>query len=283
MNTYTTISDLRSAVAAARLNNTSVGFVPTMGFLHEGHVSLIREAKTKCGIVVVSIFVNPTQFAPSEDFARYPRDLQQDSAAADQAGCDILFVPEIGEMYSDAASTFVVVEELSSILEGKFRPTHFKGVTTIVCKLFNIVNPDIAFFGQKDAQQCIVVKKMVRDLNIPVQIEIAPTIRESDGLAKSSRNIYLSAKERQAAAVLFQSLRHAESLIREGETDSKKIVSQIKNMIGVKTPSAIDYVEIVDADSLVSVDEIRSGATILILLAVRFGATRLIDNIILTV
>jgi pantoate--beta-alanine ligase len=253
-----------------------------MGFLHDGHLSLIRTAKKKCDIVVVSIFVNPTQFGPSEDFARYPRDLKQDSRLAQEAGCDILFVPDTAEIYNERASTFVVVEGISAVLEGRFRPTHFQGVTTIVCKLFNIVHADKAFFGQKDAQQCVVVKKMVKELNIPVEIEIVPTVREMDGLAKSSRNIYLSPEERLSAPVLFQSLRFAGDLVTQGETDAEKITSQMKQMIMLKNPSAIDYGEIVDADSLEPVKTILPGKTILVVLAVRFGTTRLIDNIILT-
>lgn len=282
MKTVTTIAALRAEIVSCRSRRQTIGFVPTMGSLHDGHLSLIRTAKKSCDIVVVSVFVNPAQFGPSEDFARYPRDLKQDSLLAEEAGCSILFVPETAEMYADRASTYVLVEGISSVLEGRFRPTHFQGVTTVVCKLFNIVNADKAFFGQKDAQQCVVVKKMVKELNIPVDIEIVPTVRESDGLAKSSRNIYLSPEERLSAPVLFQSLRFAGNLITRGETDAEKITSQMKQMIMLKNPAAIDYSEIVDADSLEPVKTIRPGQTILIVLAVRFGTTRLIDNIILT-
>ncbi len=254
-----------------------------MGFLHEGHLSLIRKAKSECDIVVVSVFVNPTQFAPSEDYSRYPRDIERDAALASESGCDILFVPTAEEMYPSEFASYVAVEQLSAVLEGKFRPTHFKGVTTVVAKLFNIVQPRIAYFGQKDAQQFIIIKKMVSDLNIPIHIEIIPTVREADGLAMSSRNVYLSHDERKNAVVLNQSLKHAETVIRSGERDSSVIIASMRDLIQSKNPAQIDYIEIVDTTTLQSKRVLSAGDEILIPLAVRFGSTRLIDNILLTV
>ena len=254
-----------------------------MGFLHEGHLSLIRKAKNECDIVVVSVFVNPTKFAPHEDFNRYPRDIERDSLLASTAGCDILFVPTAEEIYPNGFSSYVTVEQLSNALEGKFRPTHFKGVTTVVAKLFNIVQPSIAFFGQKDAQQFIIIKKMVSDLNIPIHIEIVPTMREADGLAMSSRNVYLNPEERKNAVVLNQSLKLSETMIRSGERNSAAIISAMRELIQSKNPTQIDYIEIVDVATLESKSVLAAGDEILIPLAVRFGATRLIDNIVLIV
>ena len=254
-----------------------------MGFLHDGHLSLIRKAKSENDIVVVSIFVNPTQFAPHEDLERYPRDIVKDTELALQAGCDLLFVPSAEEIYPAGFSTYTTVEGLSALLEGKFRPTHFKGVTTVVLKLFNIVRPDTAYFGQKDAQQSIVIKKMVTDLNIPVRITIVPTMREADGLAMSSRNVYLNLQQRKNAVVLSQSLKFAEDKIIHGERDPNKIVEEMKAMILANDPAGIDYVEIVDAETLETKRTLNSGETVLIPLAVRFGSTRLIDNTIVTI
>lgn len=266
-----------------RFQQKSIAFVPTMGFLHEGHLSLIRKAKSENDVVVVSIFVNPAQFGPNEDFARYPRDIERDSELANLAGCDILFTPSVEEMYPAGFSSHVVVENISSVLEGKFRPSHFKGVTTVVLKLLNIVQPRIAYFGQKDVQQCVVIKKMVNDLNLPTEISIIPTLRESDGLAMSSRNVYLNTEERKNAVVLNQSLCLAENLIQKGERNSEKIVKEMMKLIQSKNPTAIDYVEIVGSENLEKKNTITSGETILIPLAVRFGTTRLIDNIIIKV
>jgi pantoate--beta-alanine ligase len=254
-----------------------------MGFLHDGHLSLIRKAKSENDIVVVSIFVNPTQFAPHEDLERYPRDIVKDTELALQSGCDLLFIPSAEEMYPAGFSTYAAVEGLSALLEGKFRPTHFKGVTTIVLKLFNIVRPDAAYFGQKDAQQSIVIKKMVKDLNVPVRISIVPTMREADGLAMSSRNVYLNPQQRKNAVVLSQSLKFAENKIIHGERDPNKIVEEMKAMILANDPAGIDYVEIVDAETLETKRILNGGETVLIPLAVRFGATRLIDNTIVTI
>ncbi|HLP17146.1 MAG TPA: pantoate--beta-alanine ligase, partial [Bacteroidota bacterium] len=206
MKIISSITEVQDLCEASRLLGKRVGFVPTMGYLHEGHEALIRRAKKECDVAVVSVFVNPTQFGPSEDFSKYPRDLTRDSRAAEEAGCDVLFVPEAADMYPQGYSTSVQVENLSYVLEGAFRPTHFKGVTTIVAKLFLIVGPHKAYFGQKDAQQCVVIRRMVEDLNFKIDLVIVPTVREADGLAKSSRNVYLTERERTDAPVLYQSL-----------------------------------------------------------------------------
>lgn len=283
MITLSHIPELRTRLNALRREGKSIGFVPTMGFLHEGHLSLIRKAKNDNDVVVLSIFVNPTQFAPTEDLDRYPRNIQRDSELAQQSGCDIAFIPAVEEIYPAGFSSYVTVEGLSTLLEGAFRPTHFKGVTTIVLKLLNIVQADSAYFGQKDAQQSIIIKKMVRDLNVSTRIDVVPTIREADGLAMSSRNVYLDPIQRKNAVVLHQSLLFAESKIAHGERNPRVIIDGMKAMILECHPTQIDYIEIVDAHDLQKKDLLRSGETVLIPLAVRFGTTRLIDNIILTI
>ncbi|MHB1050602.1 MAG: pantoate--beta-alanine ligase [Bacteroidota bacterium] len=283
MITLSHIPELRTRLNALRKEGKSIGFVPTMGFLHEGHLSLIRKAKNENDIVVLSIFVNPTQFAPTEDLDRYPRNIQRDSELALQSGCDIAFIPAVEEIYPAGFSSYVTVEGLSTLLEGAFRPTHFKGVTTIVLKLLNIVQADSAYFGQKDAQQSIIIKKMVRDLNVSTRIDIVPTIREADGLAMSSRNVYLDPIQRKNAVVLHQSLLFAESKIAHGERNPRTIIDGMNAMILECHPTQIDYIEIVAAHDLQKKDTLRSGETVLIPLAVRFGTTRLIDNIILTI
>ncbi len=283
MITYSNILELRTSLNISREKKKSIALVPTMGYLHDGHLSLIKKAKSENDVVVVSIFVNPTQFGPNEDFSRYPRDIKRDIELAKLAGCHIFFTPSVEEMYPAGFSSSAVVENISTILEGKYRPTHFKGVTTVVLKLLNIVQPRIAYFGQKDAQQCIVIKKMVHDFNIPTEISIVPTLRESDGLAMSSRNVYLSSEERKNAVVLNQSLRLAENLVRNGERNSETVISQMMKLIQSKEPTAIDYIEIVGSENLEKKNTITSGETILISLAVRFGTTRLIDNIIINV
>jgi pantoate--beta-alanine ligase len=240
-------------------------------------------AKRSCDVIITSIFVNPTQFAPNEDFARYPRDLQRDTELCRSAGSTVLFTPEQNEMYPDGYSTFVSVDGISSLLEGKFRPTHFRGVTTIVAKLFLLTKPHRAFFGQKDAQQCVVVKKIVKDLRFDIEIIVAPIVREKDGLAMSSRNVYLSPQERSEATILHASLRRAEQLAGSGERSAANIVRAMKSMIQQKQNAVIDYVEIVDADTLSALDRIEKGIPALAVLAVRFGATRLIDNALITV
>ena len=283
MHTVTSIDTIRKSVQELRAQGGTIGFVPTMGALHEGHLSLVRKAKQENKTVIVTIFVNPSQFGPHEDYERYPRDIEKDSALVQEAGGDIIFAPEADEMYPSGYSSFVTVEGLSSVLEGKFRPTHFKGVATIVVKLFNIVQPDVAYFGQKDAQQCALIKKMVADLNIPVRIEIGATVREHDGLAMSSRNVYLNAEERSNAPVLYASLQRAADAIDKGERSVKKIIAVMDDMIRSKGAAQIDYIEIVDAGNLSAKEILHSGDTVLIPLAVRFGTTRLIDNIIVRV
>jgi len=257
----------------------SVGFVPTMGYLHEGHLALVKHARAENAIVVVSIFVNPTQFGPSEDLGTYPRDLDRDLKLLEKEKTDIVFVPSEEEMYLSEFSTWVEVEKMTERLEGASRPGHFRGVATVVAKLFNIVQPTKAYFGQKDAQQAIVIKRMVADLNMMVEIVVVPTVRESDGLAMSSRNTYLSPKERQAATVLFRALSLARQLWQGGERDADKIRYEIKSLIGKEPLAKVDYVSIADAATLEELDMIDRPA--LASLAVRVGRTRLIDNILL--
>jgi pantoate--beta-alanine ligase len=262
-----------------RLKRIKIGFVPTMGALHQGHLSLIRQARRENSFVVVSIFVNPIQFGPKEDFKKYPRRLKRDANLCRKEGVDIIFFPSVKEMYSDNFKTYVTVKDLSDVLCGKSRPGHFQGVTTIVTKLFNIVQPDTAYFGQKDAQQAIIIKKMVEDLNMPVKIKILPTIRQIDGLALSSRNVYLNDKERKDALVLSSALKLARNLIEKGEKDTLKIIDRMKKMIQMKKTAKIDYISIVDLDNLRPISRIKGNC--LIALAVWIGKTRLIDNIVI--
>jgi pantoate--beta-alanine ligase len=254
----------------------TIGFVPTMGALHDGHLSLIRRARRDTDVVVVSIFVNPLQFGVKEDFARYPRALRTDARLCRKEGVDILFCPEAQSMYPLGFRTHVTVDGLSDVLCGRFRPGHFDGVATVVQKLFNIVQPDVAYFGQKDAQQAIIIKRMIDDLNIPVRIYVAPTLREKSGLALSSRNVYLSATEKQDAAVLYQALKLAVRLIKSGETHSASVIMRMKQLISAKKAIKIQYLSIVDTQDLQPVKRIRG--TVLIALAVWLGRTRLIDN-----
>jgi len=261
------------------LQHQRIGLVPTMGYLHEGHLSLIRLVREKSDRVVVSIFVNPSQFAPGEDFEKYPRDFERDQSLCRQEGVDCIFHPAAAEMYPSAHRTSVITDQLADKLCGLSRPTHFQGVTTIVAKLFNIIRPDIAVFGQKDAQQSLIIRRMVSDLNFPVQILVAPIVRETDGLALSSRNKYLSPAQRAAAPVLFQALQEAEHLLQSGETDSNKIRAAMMAKIQAVPEAGLDYLAIVDFQQLEPVQQIASGT--LIAVAAYFGATRLIDNIII--
>ena len=254
-----------------------IGFVPTMGYLHEGHLSLVRIAKKKSDVLIVSIFVNPTQFGPKEDFKRYPQNFNRDKTLLKKGGCDYIFAPKTEDIYPKNYSTYVEVENLTDRLEGASRPRHFKGVITIVAKLFNIIQPDIAVFGQKDFQQAVVIKKMVQDLNFKTKIVVGPTIRERNGLALSSRNRYLSSKERKSATVLYKSLVLAKKLIKNGEGDAKEIIAKMKNVIRKEKNVKIDYITITNADDLKFIDKVKGK--ILISLAVRIGRTRLIDNI----
>jgi pantoate--beta-alanine ligase len=257
----------------------TVGFVPTMGYLHEGHLSLVRMAREANDAVVVSIFVNPTQFGPNEDFERYPRDAEVDLRLLREADVDVVFFPTVGEIYPPGYLTCVNVEDVTDRLEGACRPGHFRGVATVVAKLFNIVQPDRAYFGQKDAQQVVVIQKMVEDLNMPVEILVGETVREPDGLAMSSRNVYLSPDERVRALVLSRSLRHAQALFAAGERDAGRIRCELEARIAATPGAAIDYVSLADPRTLRELDWIADRA--LVSLAARFGKTRLIDNVLL--
>ena len=276
MQVIETIAEVRGL---RRQISNSVGFVPTMGYLHQGHLALVKRARSENSIIAVSIFVNPTQFGPREDFGTYPRDLDRDLKLLEEERVDIVFVPSSEEMYPPEFSSWVDVEKVTECLEGAPRPGHFRGVATVVAKLFNIVQPTKAYFGQKDAQQAVVIKRMVADLNMMVEIVIVPTVRESDGLAMSSRNIYLSPEERQAAAVLFKSLTLAEQLWQGGEKDVDKIRQQMTSLIQKEPLAQIDYVSIADAETLEELEMIDRPA--LVSLAVKIGKTRLIDNMIL--
>lgn len=280
MNLVKTVDGVRNAISRMKKDGMSLGFVPTMGYLHKGHMSLIERAKRENDIVVVSVFVNPTQFAPHEDFDTYPRDVQRDFEIAVKSGADIVFAPETGQMYDPKSSTFVVMEGgIDKKLCGKSRPTFFKGVTTVVSKLFNIVEPDKAYFGQKDAQQVCIIQKMVREMNYKVDIVPCELVREEDGLALSSRNVYLSEEERRQALILSKSLFQAKKMFEEGERSVKKIRDFMLSNIGTMDLARIDYVDIVDAKNLEEIETVDSKT--LIALAVSFGNTRLIDNIMI--
>ena len=270
------VNDVRATVKEWKAKGLKVGFVPTMGYLHEGHESLIKKASEENDRVVVSIFVNPIQFGPKEDLSTYPRDLDRDSKVCKSAGADIIFHPENEEMYFKDFSTFVDMNGLTDGLCGKSRPTHFRGVCTVVTKLFNIVAPDRAYFGEKDAQQLAVIKRMVRDLNIDVEIIGCPIVREKDGLAKSSRNTYLSVEERNAATILNKSLSLAKEKIQAGERDSEVIIKLIQEVINSEKLARIDYIEVVDSLSMEKVERIEKS--VLVAIALFIGKTRLIDN-----
>lgn len=278
MDVAYTISEVRQAVHAARAQGRSVHFVPTMGALHEGHCSLMRAAGGANHFVVVSIFVNPTQFGPNEDFTRYPRPVENDLAACRSDGVDLVFMPMPEDMYPPGAVTTVHVIGVTETLCGPHRPGHFDGVATVVTKLFNIVLPDVAYFGQKDAQQAVVIRRMVVDLNQPVEIVVCPIIREADGVAMSSRNAYLSPEHRKQARCLVESLRLAEQMIRKGERRAATITHAMHDHITAAGPCAIDYVAAVDAETLQSLEMIDRRC--LLALAVRIGSTRLIDNLV---
>jgi len=277
MNIITDISEMQKVADSFRLQGRRIGFVPTMGFLHEGHLSLIRHARQMFDIVVVSIFVNPIQFGPSEDFDRYPRDEDGDLAKCKAGGVDIVFLPDAKEMYSTQDAVTVSVERISDIMEGAIRPGHYRGVATVVAKLFHIVKPHAAFFGQKDYQQCIIIKRLVKGLNIDVDIVIRPTVREADGLAMSSRNAYLNEKERRAATVIFRALSSAEHLIKSGVKDMEHVRSRIQATLQEEKGLNIDYIQIVDPDTLMPLQSMVNNLVILV--AVRLGNTRLIDNV----
>jgi len=281
METFSKIDDLKKKLKEERKKGKRIGFVPTMGYLHEGHLSLVRQSVKDNDLTVVSIFVNPIQFGPGEDFERYPRDIERDKRLLEKEGVDYLFFPTSEEMYPSGFKTFVEVAELGKKLCGKSRPGHFRGVTTVVLKLFNIVQPDKAYFGQKDAQQAIIIKKMVKDLNLDVEIVVMPIVREEDGLAMSSRNVYLDEEERKNATVLYKSLKEAERMIKEGERDAEKVINRMREIVMSYPKALIDYIEIVDTEELNPVNPIKGK--VLIALAVYIGKARLIDNTILEV
>lgn len=271
------ITQLRSVIKKYRREDKSIGFVPTMGYFHEGHLSLMRKAKKDNDICVVSIYVNPVQFNSKKDLNKYPRDLKRDSSMLNKENVDILFVPSNNDVYPNSYLTYIDVEKISSVSEGKFRPGHFRGVATIVTKLLNIVQPNTMYLGAKDAQQVIVLQRMVEDLNIPVVIKVVETKREADGLAMSSRNKFLSFKDRQEAVVLYQALSEARKLIKSGERSAAKVISLIRKLITTKSSGRIQYVQCVNVKNLETLKKLNGE--ILIALAVYFGTTRLIDNV----
>ena len=281
MKIVTKIIDVKKELKEVRSQGKTIGFVPTMGFLHEGHLSLVRESLQSTDVTVVSIFINPAQFGPKEDFKEYPRDLERDSELLEKEGVDYLFVPDKKEIYPEGYETYIEVLNLQDKLCGRSRPGHFRGVNTVVLKLFNIICPDISFFGQKDAQQAVILKRMVQDLDLDVRIEVLPIIREKDGLALSSRNACLGQEERKAALVLSKSLKEAQSMIEKGERDSVEIVNRMREMINNEPLVKIDYIEIVDMVKLNPIA--RMEKEVLVALAAYIGRGRLIDNTILRV
>ena len=273
-----TIESARKFIAAARRQGRSIGLVPTMGALHIGHISLIQVAREQTDFVVVSIFVNPTQFGPAEDFDKYPRPFDDDLQICGEQGVDLVFAPDTKEMYPTKNITWVSVEKLTEGLCGGTRPGHFRGVTTVCAKLFNIVQPDVAFFGQKDAQQAVIIKRMVDDLNIPLKVQVCPTVREEDGLAVSSRNKYLSEDQRKDAPLLYKSLQKAKQLIESGTTNSERIIAQMREVLDESSLLETEYIEIVEPETLETLNTVKGPA--LVALAVRCGPARLIDNIL---
>ncbi len=278
MNVISGIAEMQSAAEELRRSGKRIGMVPTMGFLHEGHLSLMRIARSHADAVVTSIFVNPTQFGPAEDFEKYPRDIERDTRLAASAGTAILFVPTVAEMYPDGYATYASVDRITDVLEGKVRPGHFRGVATVVAKLFHCAAPHVAVFGQKDAQQVAVLRRMTLDLNFPVEIIVGPIVREADGLAMSSRNVYLSPEERRQSTVLHRSLAKAGELIRAGERRAGVLIGAMSDLIAAQAAAKVDYISVADADTLKELQVLAQGASVLLSLAVRFGATRLIDN-----
>jgi pantoate--beta-alanine ligase len=280
MKICNTIEDMRAACRAARRAGQRLGFVPTMGALHEGHLSLMRAARASCGMVAASIFVNPLQFAPNEDLAKYPRTFERDRELLEKEGVELLFAPPVEEMYPAGAVTWVTVEELSDKLDGRSRPSHFRGVTTVVAKLFHIAEPDAAFFGQKDAAQAAILRRMVRDLNFPVEIVACPIVRETDGLAMSSRNAYLNPEQRTQALVLHRSLQSVKKSWEAGEREAVNLLTAGHDELAGEKSVRLDYLEIVDPDSLDPLVSAAGGA--LVVVAAFVGTTRLIDNVPLT-
>jgi pantoate--beta-alanine ligase len=281
MELVKTIESVRKYIKEARSNGKKIGFVPTMGALHIGHISLIRVAAKDCDFVVVSIFVNPTQFTPGEDYEKYPRPIDKDLEICEQNDVDLVFLPEQDQMYPNKNLTWVDVEKLTEPLCGRFRPGHFQGVTTVCAKLFNIILPDAAYFGQKDAQQAIVIKKMVADLNMPLEIVICPTIREPSGLAVSSRNNYLTEHQRKDAAVIYKSLQKCQNLVETGTTSVKKLTTEMDQVLKEVPSIEIQYVNILNAETLEEIEKV--SGKVLIAVAANIGPARLIDNIIVDV
>lgn len=279
MEIVRTLFEARAAVAALRAERRTIGLVPTMGALHEGHLSLIRAARAQCDAVVATIFVNPKQFAPHEDFAAYPRTFDSDCDLLRADGVELLFAPSVEEMYPPGSSTFVEVEGISDRLDGQTRPGHFRGVATVVAKLFNIVAPDKAFFGQKDAAQVAILRRMVRDLNFNVEIVVCPTVREPDGLAMSSRNRYLSAEDRHRALILSRALRHIEQQVAAGVLDSAALIDTGLEVLAEQPYARLDYLRIVDPDTLEDIRDVSQGA--LVAIAAWIGPARLIDNLLI--
>jgi pantoate--beta-alanine ligase len=275
-----TIDEMRAARHAARREGKAVGLVPTMGALHEGHLSLVRMARAQCDLVVVSIFINPLQFGPHEDLAKYPRNFDRDRDLLEREGVEVIFAPTVEEMYPAGAITYVTVEALSDRLCGRSRPGHFRGVTTVVSKLFHIVEPDRAFFGQKDAAQSVIIRRMVRDLDIPVQVVIGPIVREPDGLAMSSRNAYLDASQRLSALVLHRSLLAVQERFDRGERKVQALIEAGKQVFSEDPSVRLDYLEIVDPETLDPVDDLSQRA--LVAVAAFVGKARLIDNVVLS-
>jgi pantoate--beta-alanine ligase len=283
MKIITTIHEIKENISLHKKMNHIIAFVPTMGYLHEGHISLIRHAKDIADIVIVSIFVNPTQFAPNEDFTTYPRDIDRDCRLSEQAGCDYLFIPEATEIYPKGFDTEIKIGGVTKSFEGISRPTHFSGVATVVAKLLNIVQADKAIFGQKDYQQTLVIKKLVADLNMNTEIVVIPTMREPDGLAMSSRNIYLLPGIREKAGIIFKSLEATRSSIELGEKNRKIINATLHQNLRTVPEIKIDYACAVDADTLEETDQFQAGQRVVLLVAVFLGRTRLIDNAVITI
>jgi pantoate--beta-alanine ligase len=279
MKVHKTIAEMHAACRTARQDGKRLGLVPTMGALHEGHLSLVRAARASCDVVAVSIFVNPTQFGPNEDLTKYPRSVERDRGLLEKENVELLFAPSVEEMYPQGSVTWVTVESLSQKLDGRSRPGHFRGVTTVVAKLFHIIEPDAAFFGQKDAAQVAVIRRMVRDLNFPVEIIACPIVREPDGLAMSSRNVYLDARQRSQALVLHRSLMQVKNAWEAGETDAAKLAAAGRDEMRKGSSVRLDFFEVVDPDSLDPVTNVANGA--LVAVAAFVGPTRLIDNILL--
>jgi pantoate--beta-alanine ligase len=279
MKRLSSVAAMKAACRQLTSSGRTLGFVPTMGALHEGHLSLVRASRSRCHVTAVSIFVNPLQFGPTEDLDKYPRPLERDAAMLEQLGVEVLFVPTVEEMYPPGAKTYVLVDELSNKLDGASRPGHFRGVTTVVTKLFEIVRPDCAFFGQKDAVQVAVLRKMVSDLDMDVQLVVCPIVREPDGLAMSSRNVYLSAEERRQALVLHRALMRVQRAADHGEQQATKLAEIGREVVGEEPGARLDYFEIVDPETLEAATSLARGA--LVAVAAYFGSTRLIDNIVL--